>query len=175
MDSIDMNNLEIIAPLLLENSERNEAEVLGSTIWLWTHSEEHKEIPIELLPILLFPAISHQQYVLILQNNQPIFFIAWAGLSEEAEQRYLKNPAVLMPASDWNSGDRLWFTDWVAPFGHNFPIVRMLRRTLFKQHCGRSLYHRGTERGMRIMTFRGAEVTQQQFDQWNQTHAVNLG
>ena len=172
MQQLDIEKLDIVAPGLVDGTRYREAEVLGSTIWLWSHSAEHEDIPVKLLPILLFPAITQQQFVLIFQDKQPIFFAAWANLNEESEYRYLKNPAVYMKPEDWVSGDRLWFTDWVSPFGHSFAITRFFQRGLFKDQCGRGLYHRGNERGFRIVNFRGVNISQQAFDDWQQQYPV---
>lgn len=78
----------------------------------------HRDAPLHTLPTLLLPIIKRQQYVLASYQNQPVFFLSWAGMNQEAEARYLTQPAINMQENDWNSGDRLWFCDWIAPFGH---------------------------------------------------------
>ncbi|MCW3279144.1 toxin-activating lysine-acyltransferase [Escherichia coli] len=74
----------------------------------------HRDAPLHTLPDLLLPVIKHRQYVVATEQGRPVFFMSQAWLSPEAEARYLTQPAILMPQSDWNSGDRMWVCDWVA-------------------------------------------------------------
>ncbi len=171
-----INNFDIIAPglatslglshLAASNEVWSEAEVLGSVVWLWLHSPDHREMPLHMLSALLLPAIKYQQFILASLHGKPVFYLSWANLNEESETRYIQKPAYAMPEQDWNSGDRLWILDWVAPFGHSYAISRLLWRHLFSDRCGRALYHRGDERGLRIKTFRGIAVLQQAAQQW---------
>ncbi|EFJ3274792.1 toxin-activating lysine-acyltransferase [Escherichia coli] len=108
---------DVLSPLY-SGEPINEAEVLGAAVWLWMHSPLHRDAPLHTLPDLLLPVIKHRQYVITTEQGRPVFFMSWAWLSQEAEARYLTQPAILMPQSDWNSGDRMWVCDWVAPFGH---------------------------------------------------------
>ena len=95
-----------------------------------------------------------------------------AWLSPEAEARYLTQPAILMPQSDWNSGDRMWVCDWVAPFGHTPDMSRLVRQDIFPRQCWRSLYHRGHETGLRVMNFSGAQVSREEARQWRVQHPL---
>ena len=108
---------DVLSPLY-SGEPINEAEVLGAAVWLWMHSPLHRDAPLHTLPDLLLPVIKHRQYVITTEQGRPVFFMSWAWLSQEAEARYLTQPAILMPQSDWYSGDRMWVCDWVAPFGH---------------------------------------------------------
>lgn len=115
----------------------------------------HRDAPLHTLPDLLLPVIKHRQYVVATEQGRPVFFMSQAWLSPEAEARYLTQPAILMPQSDWNSGDRMWVCDWVAPFGHTPDMSRLVRQDIFPRLCWRSLYHRGQQTGLRVMNFRG--------------------
>lgn len=159
------DGFDIIAPQVTGEAF-NEAEVLGSVVWLWMHSESHCDTPLHLLSALLLPAIKNRQFVLSSENGKPVFYLSWAGLNREAEQRYLHNPPHYMPEGDWASGDRVWFLDWIAPFGHSRRMRTLLAHRLFPRWCARSLYHRGDEKGLRVMTFRGVAVTPQEARFW---------
>ena len=165
-NNANTSSLEVIAPKVFPGTDCQEMDVLGSIIWLWEHSPEHQNIPLVMLPILLYPIITHRQFILAYENKRPIFFLGWAALSEAAEARYITNPAVHMPQADWCSGERLWFTDFVAPFGHTQQMMTFLRSDWMRYECGRSLYHRGEEQGFRVMQFRGKEVDFNAFKQW---------
>lgn len=163
--------LNIIAPDLIEQT-CNEAEVLGSVVWLWMHSASHRNFPLHTLPVLLLPAIKNRKFVLASESGRPVFYLAWANLSEEAEKRYLANSPLLMPEADWNSGERMWVLDWVAPFGHTATANGLLRRQLFANRFGRMLYHRGNERGLQVRTFRGMAVLSEEANEWFESHPV---
>lgn len=166
-------NLDIIAPGLI-NQNWNEAEVLGSTVWLWMHSPAHRELPLHTLPTALLPAIKHRQFVLGSEAGKPVFYVAWANFSADAEQRYASRHPLLLPEADWNGGDRMWILNMVAPFGH-MPVVRaLLLRQLFANRCGRFLYHRGNERGLKIKTFCGKAVLREELREWLATHPVAM-
>ncbi|MCQ1895526.1 toxin-activating lysine-acyltransferase, partial [Escherichia coli] len=96
---------DVLSPLY-SGEPVNEAEVLGAAVWLWMHSPLHRDAPLHTLPDLLLPVIKHRQYVVSTEQGRPVFFMSQAWLSPEAEARYLTQPAILMPQSDWNSGDR---------------------------------------------------------------------
>jgi cytolysin-activating lysine-acyltransferase len=157
-------NLSIIAPALIEQNW-NEAEVLGSAVWLWMHSARHKQMPLLTLPTILLPAIKQRQFILAAEAGQPVFYMSWANLSYEAEQRYLEHPLHL-GEDEWNSGDRMWILDWVAPFGHSRAMSRLLENQLFANRWARTLYHRSRERGTKIKTFCGKAVFPQEAREW---------
>lgn len=162
--TIPVNGFQVVSPLL--SSGFSESEVLGASVWLWMHSAQHRDIPLSALPTLLLPAIKHQQFALAMRDDKPVFFLSWAWLDDEAEQRYLTQPGIHVQERDWNSGDRLWIRDWIAPFGDQQALRRLVGGTLFPHHCVRSLYHKGEERGLRVMNFRGDAVTHQDFARW---------
>jgi len=164
--------LDITAPGLFD-SVWNEAEVLGSAVWLWMHSAAHRDAPLHTLSTLLLPALKHQQFILASEQGKPVFYLSWLSLSEEAEYRYLHNPPVCLPDADWTSGERMWIHDWVAPFGHTVAITRLLQRRLFANRCVRALYHRGDERGLRVKTFQGIGVMPEEARAWFAAHPLS--
>jgi len=163
------DGFDIVAPHVTGEAF-NEAEVLGSVVWLWMHSSSHRDAPLHMLSALLLPAIKNRQFVLASENGKPVFYLSWASLSLDAEQRYLHNPPQCMPGEDWASGDRLWFLDWVAPFGHSRAMKSLIARRLFPRWCARSLDHQGNERGLRIMNHHGLAVTRQEARFWFEHH-----
>jgi len=166
------HDYEIIAPGLLEQ-DWNEAAALGSAIWLWMHSRQHRDAPLHTLSVLLLPAIKRRQFILAAEAGRPVFYLAWANFSREAEQRYLGNSPLCMPEQDWDSGERMWILDWVAPFGHTRAMSRLVLRHLFPNRLMRALYHRGEERGLRIKTFRGSAVPPEEARCWFRQNPVS--
>ncbi|AEN66083.1 toxin-activating lysine-acyltransferase [Enterobacter soli] len=168
-----IGNLDIKAPLIL-GGEESEAEVLGATVWLWMHSPMHRDAPLHALPTLLLPIIKRRQYVLISENERPVFFLSWAWLNEESEARYLTRPSIEMKEEDWDSGDRMWFCDWIAPFGHTSAIKKLIRDDIFPDHCWRALYHRGAERGKRVVMFHGGHISRTTAREWQLKHPLTV-
>ncbi len=61
-----------------------------------------------------------------MKNNYPIAWCSWANLSLENEAKYIMDANSLV-ADDWISGDRKWFIDWIAPFGHTRELYMHMR------------------------------------------------
>lgn len=163
-------DLDVIAPGIFQQTW-SEAEALGGAVWLWMNSAAHRDAPLHTLSALLLPAIKHRQFVLASQDGRPVFFLSWADLSLEAEERYLAQPPVCMPEADWASGDRMWILDWVAPFGHSAAMRRLLERHLFPGKVIQALYHRGSTTGLKVKTFKGIAVPKEELDAWRRSHS----
>lgn len=165
---MQIGSLIITAPAL-GLPAHNDAETFGAATWLWMQEPDHRDLPLLALSQLLLPPIQCQQYILaseaVGETTRPVAYLAWANLSAEAESRYLHNPARGLRQQDWHSGDRMWLTDWFTPFGHA-KAFRAALRELLPVVCARALYHRGNERGMRVMTFHGKAVSPAQERQW---------
>lgn len=163
--------LDLVAPGMTAR-HWNEAEVLGATVWLWMHSPAHRDLPVHKVPGLLLPAIERRQFVLGSQAGKPLFYMSWAKFDAQAEQRYIQNQFTVAADDDWNSGNRLWIVDWIAPFGHTPTLARIVRRRLFRQWMGRMLYHRSDPRRPRIMTFRGSATSSEEAEIWFEANPV---
>nr|VFK06735.1 MAG: cytolysin-activating lysine-acyltransferase [Candidatus Kentron sp. LPFa] len=167
----DNLKLDVIAPIFIQQ-RWTEAKVLGGAVWLWMNSENHHELPLHTLSVALLPAIKTRQFVLAAESGRPVFFMSWANLSTEAETRYLSTHQLLMSPEDWQSGDRMWVIDWVAPFGHTKKMKSFVLQRFMAGLCFRSLYHRGEERGRRIQYFFGALVSPQERRAWKAAHPI---
>ncbi len=162
---MQFKSLTLMAPAI-NGTAHSEAEMLGSAAWLWMQSPRHRELPIHALASLLIPAIKRQQFVLasteINGTMQPVAFASWANFSAEAEARYLQNSARPLPLEDWNSGDRMWFIDWITPFGHSPRFARALQQ-LLPHCCERAFKHNAPGK---VIHLHGAEVSAAQVAQW---------
>lgn len=168
---MNVDDLDFIAP---GHSDEpwNEAQAFGCAVWLWMHSDAHRDVPLHTLNALLLPAIRHRRFVMASENGRPVAYFSWADLSEEAERRYLANPAVCMRDEDWASGERTWVLDWIAPFGHTAVLNRVLTRHFMAKRCMRALYHRSARSGLRIKTFKGIGVRTEEANAWFAAHPV---
>lgn len=86
-------------------------------------------------------------------------FVSWAYLSAEIESRYVKDPSSLDP-SEWNSGDRLWFLDWVAPNGGTKAMTKDLRENIFPDDVGRFLRWKENSETMNIFYVHGTNAVE---------------
>lgn len=100
--------------------------VMGQVCTLMAVSPGHKHLALADLEWLVMPAISSRQFRLFRANGQPIGFISWAFLDDEAELR-LRRPRPYLRPADWRSGPKCWLVDIVAPFGHAEAILTELR------------------------------------------------
>lgn len=160
----------VIAPAC-NHPAASQAESLGSAVWLWIHASNHSKQPVLALEHTLLPAIRLGQYVLVIEKVpdtgtlRPVAYLAWANLSAQAEARYVQNPFTGLTRDDWNSGDRMWITDYVAPFGHAAKLTSICKQLLCDT-SGRYMYHRSNERGVQIRKFVGARVSPADARQW---------
>jgi cytolysin-activating lysine-acyltransferase len=157
--------LDITAPAVLAG-EYNQAEVLGAAVWLWMHSCAHRDARLHTLSTLLLPAIANGQFVLASEADRPVAYVSWAMFDTESEACYLKNPRSRLPDAGWSSGDRMWFLDWVVPFGHARAMRDLLANVLFRDRCARALHHTGGRQGRRILKYRGAAMPAQAVRAW---------
>lgn len=160
--------LQILAPAF-HLPAHSDAEAFGTAAWLWMHGDNHQNLPLLALDRMLLPAIRLRQYAMLLEvsaaGSRPVAYLGWANLNADAEARYLQKPVDGLRAEDWNSGDRMWFTDFFAPFGHS-KAVRALLAPHMAGISARYLYHRSHERGVRVMTYTGTKVDPAYARQW---------
>jgi cytolysin-activating lysine-acyltransferase len=103
---------------------------MGPILLLYMQSPHRRYNFVADLEWLLMPPLIRGQCKLYMKQNYPISFASWAFMSKEAEKRLLGNGGRLRPG-DWQSGDRLWIIDLVAPYGGVEDMLRDLRRNEF--------------------------------------------
>lgn len=162
---------DVHSPMII-GGEMSEAEAFGAAVWLWMHSPQHRDLPIHALPTVLLPIINCQQYVLVSRGTTPRVFMSWMWLDDIAERRYLSQPAIMVQERDWASGERMWIRDWIAPFGDTLSMRDLFGRILFPERCARALYHRGAEKGPRVINFKGDQVSHQQAIAWREANPL---
>ena len=106
-------------------------------------------------------AIVTRQYIIMRdEGSKPIAYASWAFLSLDAEARYLENPNSLS-SKDWNSGNRLWFMDWISLGDKNvtFELFNYLTNTAFNKSVARSLRIKPDDPIAKIKSYRGVDVS----------------
>ena len=131
---------------------------LGKIIWLWMNSPLHREWPTLLLADFVVPPVKLGQYTLLERDGMPVAYCSWAWLSQEDEINYVTDPANL-PLQNWSSGDRLWFVDWVAPFGRKDSFdLRTILNKKFSHSIARALRVKKNSNSSRVMEFKGGQA-----------------
>lgn len=128
-------------------------KLLGDLVYLMLASDLHRKYHINDIGSVFFPPIDLNQFRIYHRNAGPVGFVTWASLNEEIEDRYLHTDYILRPA-DWNTGDRILFMDFIAPFGDGKNIVRDLRKNVFADIAARSVRVR-TGAKPRVSHFQG--------------------
>ena len=161
-------NLSITVPAL-NSPGHSEAEIVGSIVWLAMHANNKARLSLHDLSQWLLPALRTQQFILASENidgqKRPVAYMSWANLTAEVESRYVDNPDEGLSPQEWAVGDRMWVIDWMTPFGHS-KVFRDAVGAALTGCCFKSLYHRGGDRGLRVMFFRGDRVPLEQAKQW---------
>jgi len=160
---VSQSSLTLISPCVAPTG-KSEAELFGAMAWLWMQSSTHRHCPLHELERLLVPALKTGQFVLALDKSrleQPVGLLTWANFSAQAEEQYLHTLDRRLQPGDWQSGDRPWILDWVAPFGHTQAIALAAQR-LLNQSVYRTLYHKGDQRGLKVLHLRGSDITEKQ-------------
>ena len=132
---------------------------LGQISWLWMNSKLHEDWSTRLMSRNTIPPISLGQYEILHGNDGiPVAYASWAYFSEDAELRYIRDPS-LIRLEDWNSGDRLWFVDYVSPFSvkHTLALKSVLRER-FSDRFARGLRVTPGGKTGRVLTYFGENV-----------------
>ena len=98
------------------------SHVLGEMTWLLTQSQLHRAFSIGDLEWLIMPALIHQQFYLFRDGDRPVGLALWAKCGNIAEaklQKGMLEPEYRLTLDEWNSGDRIWLVDLVAPFANS--------------------------------------------------------
>ena len=104
-------------------------KLLGSITWLMFHSPLYRAYSIAMLEARVLPSLMHNQFRYYEMQGQPIGFLNWCWLSPEIEAQFETGQYQLSP-NEWKSGDRLWFPEFIAPFGHAKTMVKDIRKNI---------------------------------------------
>lgn len=102
---------------------------VSSAVLLMAETDLYKNHTVADLKRTLFPPVKLGQYRIYLKSGKPHAFVSWAYLSPEVREGFISRTRQLQP-EDWNSGDELWFINFIAPYGG----VRSIIRDLYKIH-----------------------------------------
>jgi cytolysin-activating lysine-acyltransferase len=98
------------------------SHLLGEMTWLLTQSPLHRAMQIGDIEWLCMPALLKRQFYLFRDGDQPVGLALWAKCGPEAEaklDRGMIEPENRLTLEEWESGDRVWLVDLIAPFATN--------------------------------------------------------
>ena len=96
---------------------------LGDLMFLAARSDRHRRMSVAQLQAVLEPPVALDQCRIFRFDGVPRGAMTWARMSRDAEQRLVGGHAIR--DGDWQSGDRLWIVDLIAPYkGMTASILR---------------------------------------------------
>jgi cytolysin-activating lysine-acyltransferase len=110
-------------------------------VLLCRHSQVHRRWSVDDLAANFLPAIGHGQYQLYCAGPKVVGGLTWAWLDAANEAKLLAD-GLTPPGEAWSGGDRLWFIDFLAPYGHARMIARHFMTHLMPAETGRGLRRR---------------------------------
>ena len=118
-------------PQKSQNAPKTISNVLGEIVWLMARSVNHRYLFISDLEWIVMQPVALAQYRLFYSKDHPVGVALWASVNEEVEGR-LKKGITKMSPQDWNSGDRFWLIDLIAPFGNVAAMLNDLQKHVFR-------------------------------------------
>ncbi|PSL18173.1 toxin-activating lysine-acyltransferase [Shimia abyssi] len=107
-----------------------DAELLsiGKLHFLASFCPLHRRLPEAALARIFYPALNNE-CVRFFENEhgKTAAALIWARLSEDVAER-LTQTGRLPSETEWAGGQRLWFVDLIAPFGHGRHVARTIAR-----------------------------------------------
>ncbi|MCR4267396.1 toxin-activating lysine-acyltransferase [Nitratireductor sp. ZSWI3] len=113
---------------------------VGFAFELLARSAYHRTFPTgRYLTVEILPALRcGQARFYVNDDGFPTGLVTWARLSEEVEAEILATGRALQP-QEWTCGERLFFNDFIAPYGTMAAMIRDLKRNVFPQETASSI------------------------------------
>lgn len=119
--------------------------LIGEITSLMMLSKVHRVMQVRDIPDIILPAINLNQFRIYRNSKkQAIGLVTWAYFSGEVEKEYLKGKG-LLSEKELKSGDIIFVTDFIAPYGHTKKIIKDLQENIFPDDEVKAL--RFTEQG----------------------------
>jgi cytolysin-activating lysine-acyltransferase len=105
--------------------------LVGEITSLLMLSKVHRLHQVRDIADIILPAINLNQFRIYRNaKKESIALVTWAYFSKEVEKEYLKGKGVLSE-KELKSGDIIYMTDFIAPFGHTKKIIKELQTKVF--------------------------------------------
>jgi len=105
--------------------------VIGNAFELLAYSSVHCNYNIYYIKnFVITPALLNNVYVYYNDSQHPVAYFSWATITSIVEANLIDDNFI-MAKEDWNSGQRLYIHDLIAPWGGGDSIVKDIKNTLF--------------------------------------------
>ena len=98
----------------LETPSADRLRVYGDMMFLAFRSQRHNGMSMATLRTYLEPPIALGQFRVFRFDDVPRGMYTWAFLDAQAERKLIQGEP--LAGQDWNSGNRLWIIDMIAPY-----------------------------------------------------------
>ena len=113
--------------------------LIGEVTSLMMLSKVHRKMQIrDIADIILHRLTLISSAFIEIQKKEQLDLFTWGWFDDKTEQKYLSGNVVLT-AEEWNSGKNLFFTDFIAPFGHTKKIFKDLTYNIFPNETAKTL------------------------------------
>lgn len=133
--------------------------LFGQILELQMASEFHQKFTVTDFPLWYLPAIDLNQFRIYHKGKKPVGWVTWAWLTEETERQFIQGDYTLRP-KDWNAGDRLWFIDFIAPYGDAKNIIADLGENFDPEQSAKAIRVSDDGSVRTVCDFRGTALRQ---------------
>lgn len=104
---------------------------MGGLLYLTQGSRLHRKYAVDLLLRRVGPCLQQGSFRYYEENQGgPVAFCCWVFLSDRVWLDVRKTGRELKP-SELNSGSKVFFLEFLAPFGHTYRVIKDLKRHVF--------------------------------------------
>jgi cytolysin-activating lysine-acyltransferase len=142
--------------LLLEPQEKPDKQIMekrGVVAYLMAKSKQYSRYPFISLSAWIDPPLQTNQLAIFYRWNdgEPVGYMTWALLAPDVEHRWKTDPNVMLHFSEWNEGEALWITDFLALPGYCEDIIEFVDQNMFAGHSHASFLRRRPDNSIRKM------------------------
>ncbi|MEX0371284.1 MAG: toxin-activating lysine-acyltransferase [Tateyamaria sp.] len=132
---------------------------VGHILELLAQSDYHaRQTTGDYFRVEVLPALRCGQTRLFFRGDgRPSAVITWAWLSEDVERDVLSSGRALRH-DEWRSGTRLFFNDWITPYGNIREVVHEMTHVQFPDEVATSLRRNPDGSVRRVNRWTGAHV-----------------
>lgn len=98
----------------IEAPSAEKLRVYGDMMFLAFRSPRHRAMPLGTLKTYIETPIELGQFRIFRFDDVPRAMYTWAFMNEAAERKLVEG--IPLVPEDWNSGERLWIIDLIAPY-----------------------------------------------------------
>jgi cytolysin-activating lysine-acyltransferase len=132
---------------------------VGYALELLAQSKYHRQFSLgDYLWVEILPALwCGQARFYLTSDGAPVAMVAWAWLSEPVEHDIHATGRALAE-EEWQSGSRLFFNDWITPYGNTSEVLRDMTVHIFPDEVATSLRRHSDGSVRKVNRWTGANL-----------------